>query len=170
MKLWILYAIIFFSLALVFFHRQFHPRNQMFAAWLVAGVAAQVFFSFSLAAGRRWPTIEILIAVLGWVLLAASTLVAYRASDSINRIIFLGLAANILLHLPAALGWIDPRIPQEIKRWTSNLGGIVPALFMLAAFSGARLDRLPVWTAEILRSAQNDRIRAALGHARALLG
>jgi 4-amino-4-deoxy-L-arabinose transferase-like glycosyltransferase len=173
MKLYLLSATVLFFLFLVFFARRLPAQNPWFAAWLAGGVILQIYFAVLLAFDWRAralpPQLELILDIAGWLLIGAALLHSTRSSTAANDVILSGLAALVLLEV-VALGLVYIHQAQGLRSLISNLAGIVPTAYMLIRFSGARLDRLPVWTAEILRSAQNDRIRAALGHARALLG
>ena len=177
MKLCLLSATLFFFLFLVFFARRFPTYNWFFAAWLLLGIASECSFALLLAfdlrpvpygAGLCARIPGLAIQVAGWLLIGLAALAAARRQDAVNQTILSGLGALILLQLVAMAAARVPVGPPNLRALASNLAGLLPTVYMLAAFSGARLDSLPLLTADCRLKIAD--WRAAVGFARALLG
>jgi hypothetical protein len=165
---WIACSLILFLLSLVWLDQGLHRRNSIFTAWLLASVSMQLIAAWGLALHRPW-WFRLLGTASGVATAALAAgavgLAVARWQCPINRVVLLGLGGMLVLQFGSRL-LADP----GAIRWTRNLGFFGPGLYMLICFSGLRLDRLPLWAADILRATQDCRWRAAAGWARALLG
>lgn len=166
---WIACASVLFLLSLVWLDQGFHKKNVLFSVWLLGGVSMQLIAAWALAlhrpswfadVGRASGLAAAALAV------AAIALAAMHWSCPVNRVVLLGLGGMLALQFGSEL----LTGAASARAWIRNVGFFGPSLYMLISFSGARLDRLPVWAGRIFHLTQDGRWRAASGWARALLG
>lgn len=116
---------------------------------------------------RRWVP-DLPLDILGWLLIGVALLWAIRAQDAVNETILTGLGAVVVLQLVGIVAARWHGVSEPVRTLASNLAGLAPTLYMLARFSGARLDRLPILASRIADF--RFQIQNAFGHARSLLG
>jgi hypothetical protein len=145
---WIFSAVVIFLLSMVWTFNKFHRQNPAFTAWLYLGVLIQLVGAWWLAGGRpAWVlalrgVLDALTYALCFVALGLAVL-GWRAP--VNRTVAMGLAGILGLGL-LAKGF---RIQEPgLSAWLRNLASAGPGVWMLAVFSGARFDRLPLWVKE----------------------
>lgn len=176
MKLYLAASTIFFFLFVVFFVRRLPGQNPWFAAWLLAGVTAQIYFAVILAFNVRGisptPRVDLAIQILGWCLIAAAMLRAHRSASSANQIIFTGLAGLLVLQSLAIALAAWHGVPHALRALVSNIAVLAPTLWMLGRFLWTWPEALPLWAANSRLQIEEafGFARGLIEHTRALLG
>jgi hypothetical protein len=166
-RTWIFSAALFTTLAIVFFSRSFHTKNWAFSSWLIFGSVLNLLFAFAVAAKFSLARIDPWLGPACWIFTGLALGVAVlRRGEPVNGIIIWGLVANIGLHLFLALNLIPSR-DKSLYWLVSNLAGLGPTVYMLAAFAWLHNDLLPLWLHD--NASLFAATRAALGFARAML-
>ncbi len=103
-----------------------------------------------------------------------------RRHKSLPKRILLAVPAFALLATMYGLGLVpggsssgETTLTGPVPRWlfwtASNVGGLVPMIYMLVCFSGVRFDRLPLWiNARAIH--ESPLLRQAAGWARSITG
>jgi len=131
---------------MIYLYQGFHRKNPLFTVWLCTGVMMQLAAAWGLAAG--WPKwmneLRLAFDVLLYLnTLAVLVLAAMRRGCPVNRNLLWGLGAMLALNLFAR--FLGNRVEQPVQIWLRNIGFFGPALFLLIALSGVRLDQIPLW-------------------------
>jgi hypothetical protein len=150
---WALDATVLFTLSLVYLHQGYQRKNPLFALWLCNGVVMQLIAAWSLAAGRPpWVTnLRRLEDVLIYVLTAGVLVAAAARRDCpVNRSLLWGVGAMLALNVFSKV--LGVRVDHSVQVWLRNIAFFGPAIFLLIALSGIRLDMMPLWITERFRT------------------
>jgi hypothetical protein len=165
------------TLLYLFSSLQLHRRNPVFMVWLLAVIfgncAIWVLYWAKEYSALRGANIG--LDVLWYALLAVTLIWAwYDHSAAFRDVIVRGVIAMIVLavfprviagvHLAGGFG--------HTLAMAINLGYLVPSAYMIIAFSGVRIDKLPDYLGQISNVKLDiaDAAAAAVGVARALMG
>jgi hypothetical protein len=167
---WAASAVILFLLSLVWFHAGLHRKNLFFTYWLCLGVLLQLMAAWWLAGGRPAWVLALRNGVDRAIYaLAVATLVlaVLKFRCPANRALLMGLGAMLALNIFSQHSARTLSVP--LQAWLRNIAFVGPASYLLVVFSGARVDRLPLWIAKLEIGNWKLAGRAALGAARAVL-
>ena len=146
---WALDATVLFALSMVYLHQGYQRKNPLFAVWLCNGVVMQLVAAWSLAAGRPpWVTnLRRVEDILIYTLTAGVLVVAVVRRDCpVNRTLLWGLGAMLALNLVST--FLGVRVEHATQVWLRNIAFFGPAIFLLIALSGIRVDMMPLWVSE----------------------
>lgn len=143
---WLLCAFVLLALSGVYLQNGFQKRNSIFACWLCVGVVAQLVAYWGDRLGRPWwfaPAGQFFSDLSFWMCAAVLFFAMTRWRDPINQTILRGLGAMLILNLLAR--HLGGELAPALRVTLRNVAFFGPTMWMLMVFSGARIDRLPLW-------------------------